>query len=169
MSQDSRQNTPNRPILSLKDRRRSADAPRGEAPVSAVQVISAEVTTLAAPKAKIPRSSDEAAIRLAEWLSQYSAVWRDWLPLRIGVMEDIYALLDEHETRSDWSKKVIHKTVYWHTKQEPYLQQQANHGHRYSLIGSVDGVVTGEQQEYARNQLDAKKRRGRKNSRKKQE
>lgn len=166
MSQDSRQTPSKRPILSLKGCRRLL-TPEKETPAEEAQVINNGASTLITPEAKIPRSSDEAATRLAEWLSQYSVVWRDWLPLRIGVMEDIYALLDEHGTRSDWSKKVIHKTVYWHTRQEPYLQQQASHEHRYSLMGHVDGIVTGEQQEYARCQLDAKKRSGRKNSRKK--
>ncbi len=61
-----------------------------------------------APPAQ-PRLSDLAAKGLMCWLGEHSAAWRDNLPLNIGVIDEVYALLDRQGMRDAWSKRTVHK------------------------------------------------------------
>lgn len=102
------------------------------------------------------RASDQAAQQLAEWLGQHSRIWRDFLPLNIGVISEVYTLLQNHGIQDAWSKRVIHKTLYWHTTRIVYWEQLLTHPHRYGLDGQIGGEVTEAQREHARQELAAR-------------
>ncbi|MDQ5767882.1 ProQ/FinO family protein [Thiothrix subterranea] len=133
-------NTPKRPILSLKNR------PKGN------------TCTLYAPTSHAkpanspePKSSDAAANLLGEWLSQQSPTWCNHLPLKLGIIEDIYNLLGDD---SPYSKRVIHKTLRWHTSRTQYLRNVLQHTQRYGLDGQPAGEVTTTQRQHAQNELN---------------
>lgn len=133
-------NTPKRPILSLKNR------PKGN------------TCTLYAPTSHAkpanppePKSSDAAANLLGEWLSQQSPTWCNHLPLKLGIIEDIYNLLGDD---SPYSKRVIHKTLRWHTSRTQYLRNVLQHTQRYGLDGQPAGEVTTSQRQHAQSELN---------------
>lgn len=132
-----------RPLLTLK-RTRTPDKPV-TVPVPAEP--SVEATTA---KQEASRLSDQASSQLAEWLGEHSVVWRDFLPLRIGVIEDVYALMAAQGMQDRWSKRVIHKTLRWHTSRTCYWERLMQGGARFGLDGQVSGVVTARQRHTAR-------------------
>ena len=133
-------NTPKRPILSLKNR------PKGNARTSPEPPPQAKPTTPPEPK-----SSDAAANLLGEWLSQQSPTWCNHLPLKLGIIEDIYNLLGDD---SPYSKRVIHKTLRWHTSRTQYLRNVLQHTQRYGLDGQPAGEVTTTQRQHAQSELN---------------
>jgi ProQ/FINO family. len=103
-----------------------------------------------------PRTSDDAATALSEWLSQHSSVWQDFQPLSIGVVREVYRLLEIHGMQEAWSKRVVHKTLFWHTTRTQYVQNIQQGTHRFSLNGQIAGEISTAQREYAENQLKRK-------------
>jgi hypothetical protein len=101
-----------------------------------------------------PRTSDDAATALSEWLCQQSAVWREGRPLKIGVISDVYLLLAEHGMQDTYSKRVVHKALLWHTSKTQYWDALLAGKERYELDGSIAGEVTQVQREYAQQQRD---------------
>ncbi|UJS26297.1 ProQ/FinO family protein [Thiothrix winogradskyi] len=140
MDKNSPQTTTKRPILSLKSR------PKGN------------TCTLSAPTPHTkpvthpePKGSDTVANQLAEWLSQQSNTWRNQHPLKLGIIQDIYVLLGDN---SPYSKRVIHKTLRWHTSRTQYLRNVLQHSQRYGLDGQAAGEVTATQRLHAKNELN---------------
>lgn len=88
---------------------------------------------------------------MGEWLSQQSPTWCNHLPLKLGIIEDIYNLLGDD---SPYSKRVIHKTLRWHTSRTQYLRNVLQHTQRYGLDGQPAGEVTTTQRQHAQNELN---------------
>lgn len=171
---------PKRPVLTLKGRRKPDPVPTVPIPVAAPQEsVAVESSTpnrqeavavkpAAAPKqdkpapGKQPRTSDKAATELAEWLCQQSDTWRQFLPLNIGVIGEVYALLETHGMQGIWSKRAIHKTLYWHTSRRTYWENLLACQERYGLDGQVGSEVTPQQRDHARQELKAKVSEGEK-------
>lgn len=175
MSQDSQKNPPRRPILSLNKRGASlasADTPKSTLklkPLKEDKEANSRKLCRSQPSSSEEfgnyRPSDQTATDLAEWLAQYSSVWHEFLPLNIGVIDEVYALLQLHGMEGQWSKRVIHKTLRWHTTRTAYWEGLLSCDDRYGLDGRNSGRVTPEQREHAKQQLDEriqahKKRKG---------
>lgn len=158
MKEDDAKQTSKRPILTLKSRKtplRVDDAPLPEpasTPPEKVQKKASE------------RPSDAAATALSDWLSRHSSAWQDFQPLSIGVVSEVYRLLEIHAMQETWSKRVVHKTLLWHTTRTQYVQNIQQGTHRFSLDGQIAGEISAAQREYATNQLKLKNhhRRGKK-------
>jgi hypothetical protein len=163
MDKDSPRPT-NRPTLSLKTRRKPAAAPEPPAKPKEQEAVAASPP--AAPKqgkpAPQPRTIDDTAQKLMGWLGQHSAVWRDGLPLNIGVIAEVYALLEAHGMQGTYSKRAIHKALQWHTGRMDYQHSLLSHPHRYNLAGQVGGEVTDAQRGHAQAVLDGHKNRKKK-------
>jgi hypothetical protein len=133
-----------RPILSLKASRK---------PVAATQT----PTFVAAPQIQEQsRRADRVADQLAGWLCQHSAVWRNFQPLNIGVISEVYDLLQIHGMRDVWSKRIVHKALRWHTTRTDYWKNLLVCSKRYGLDGQIGGGVTQEQKDWARSELEAR-------------
>lgn len=138
---DKQDTTNERPILTLNNRRKTAGC----------------VMPVAVPEINqhIPidqhSDSETAASDLAKWLSQQSPAWCKYLPLKLGIIQDIYALLGDN---SLYSKRVIHKTLRWHTSRNQYLRNVLRQPLRYGLDGQPTGEVTDTQRQHAQNQLN---------------
>lgn len=58
------------------------------------------------------------------------------------------------EDDSPYSKRVIHKTLRWHTSRTQYLRNVLQHTQRYGLDGQPAGEVTTTQRQHAQNELN---------------
>ncbi|MEB4590906.1 ProQ/FINO family protein [Candidatus Thiothrix sp. Deng01] len=100
-----------------------------------------------APKKPVISPSDLKARELNDRLNAFS-VWRDYLPLAIGVDKDVFRLVNE-ECFPGASKKVVQKTLAMHAKHGRYLQAVTQGGARYRLDGTEEGEITSYQQQLA--------------------
>lgn len=101
-----------------------------------------------------PRLLEKAAKGLMRWMDGQSDVWRDKLPLKIGVLDEVYALLDREGMRDTWSNRVVRKAVQWHTGVAAYQEGILSCPHRYGLDGTVGGEVTEVQRGHAKAVLE---------------
>ena len=150
MKEDDAKQTSKRPVLTLKSRKtplRVDDAPLPEPVPMPPQI---------PPNNASDRPSDAAATALSDWLSQHSGVWQDFQPLSIGVVSEVYRLLEMHGMQEAWSKRVVHKTLFWHTTRTQYVENIQQETHRFSLNGQIAGEISTAQREYAENQLKLK-------------
>lgn len=160
------QKPPRRPILSLNKCRDSPSAATTPKLTRKPLRDSEEAKSLKACQSQLQsletsvcqRSSDQAATDLSEWLAQHSSVWHEYLPLSVGVIEDVYELLAFHNMQDSWSKRVIHKTLRWHTSRTAYWETLLFCNDRYGLDGQKSGLVTPDQRERARRQLDERRK-----------
>lgn len=86
-------------------------------------------------------------------LRKESEVWRRRMPLKIGILEDIF---DGYASK--YSKSAIMMLVNTHTKRFQYLKNVEAGGDRYSLDGTVTGQVTEKEIAYATKMARAKDR-----------
>lgn len=142
-----------RTILTLKNRNTSKDT-------DVAQPLPSPPVPLA-----VSESSKTAAIALSDWLCQYSNSWKNFQPLSIGVINEVYLLLETHGMRGVWSKRAIHKTLFWHTTRPQYINRLQQEKRRYRLDGQVSGEISAAQQAYAAKQLENKRNKKGKKSR----
>lgn len=150
MKEDDAKQTSKRPVLTLKSRKTLL--PVDDAPLPEPAPTPPQTTQDKASE----RPSDAAATVLSDWLSQHSSVWQDFQPLSIGVVSEVYRLLEMHGMQEEWSKRVIHKTLFWHTTRTQYVQNIQQGTHRFSFDGQIVGEISTAQREYAENQLKLK-------------
>ncbi|WP_052705613.1 ProQ/FINO family protein [Xenorhabdus doucetiae] len=78
-------------------------------------------------------------------------------PLKVGVLDEL--ILDAKARGLPFDKKILRKALDNYTVRYRYQKALAKGGKRYGLDGKADGVVTDEQQAYAKGliiQRDAK-------------
>ncbi|MDE9483871.1 ProQ/FinO family protein [Xenorhabdus bovienii] len=78
-------------------------------------------------------------------------------PLKVGVLDDLVS--DAKARGLPFDKEILRKALVNYTIRYRYQKALAKGGKRYGLDGKADGVVTDEQQEYAKGliiQRDAK-------------
>lgn len=82
-------------------------------------------------------------------LREKHEVWRDLLPLKIGVQEQIFELY-----MSKYSKSAIRMLLRSHTKRPRYLNNTINSDSRYDLEGNKSGSVLDCEKKHASNRLE---------------
>jgi Activator of osmoprotectant transporter ProP len=100
-----------------------------------------------APKKPVISPSELKALELNNRLNAFR-VWRDYLPLAIGIDKDVFRLVNA-ERFPGASKKVVQKTLAMHAKNGRYLQTMVQGGIRYRLNGMEEGMITDYQQQLA--------------------
>lgn len=90
------------------------------------------------PTTPVPPSVANAKA-LSAILAAHSEVWRTYLPLRLGVIEEVYALLQNEE--AIYSKRVVHKCLQWHCRNPRYVAGLVVGASRYALDGCIKGEV----------------------------
>lgn len=78
------------------------------------------------------------------------------MPLNIGVIGEVFALLDREGMRDAWSGRVVRKAMEWHTGRAVYQNSLLSCPNRYGLDGTVGGEVTEAHREHARMLLEGK-------------
>lgn len=76
--------------------------------------------------------------------------WRDCLPLKIGVLDDLLARFPDDEPY------FVRTALIWHCRSTRYLQAMLAGGQRYDLDGHPAGDVTEQHQEHAGQLLTTK-------------
>lgn len=103
------------------------------------------------PKKPVISPSELKARELNDRLNGFK-VWREYLPLAIGIDKDVFRLVnDEHFPGA--SKNVVQKVLAMHTHHGRYLESVIKGWERYRLDGATDGIVVAEQQNLAKEQL----------------
>ena len=74
--------------------------------------------------------------RLNQRLLHASSVWRDYLPLEIGVHKKLFARYE-----SDFSHSAIRKLIMVHVNEAVYLNHIVLGGDRFSIDGEVTGQI----------------------------
>ncbi|EIJ34530.1 ProQ/FINO family protein [Thiothrix nivea] len=98
-------------------------------------------------KPPVTPPSDLKARELNDRLNAFT-VWRDYLPLAIGIDKDVFRLVNE-EHFPGASKKVVRKTLAMHANHGCYLQAVTQGEARYRLDGTEEGDITAYQQQLA--------------------
>lgn len=93
------------------------------------------------------------AAQLLALLREQHTVFRDCLPLAIGIHRAIGAAYPE------FGKTAIRRALQFHAHSLAYLKNLAAGGHRYDLAGQPWGLITPEHQHYAQEQLTLKEQR----------
>jgi hypothetical protein len=102
-------------------------------------------------KAKPPiESTTSKRKRLAKELNGFS-VWRDKLPLQIGVLDDLFSRFNPA-----FSKKNIRFVVHQHSLGARYLKNVATGESRYSLLGEVTSEITPKEKQFSHKSLNKK-------------
>lgn len=99
------------------------------------------------PKKPAVSPSDLKARELNDRLNGFK-VWRDYLPLAIGVDKTVFKLVND-ECFPGASKKVVQKVLKRHTHHGRYLQAMVQGGGRFHLDGTEEGSINGYQQQLA--------------------
>lgn len=100
-----------------------------------------------APRKPVISPSELKARELNDRLNGFP-VWRDFLPLAIGIDKDVFRLVNE-EHFPGASKRVVRLTLAMHANHGRYLQAVVQGGARYHLDGSEEGDITAYQQQHA--------------------
>lgn len=99
------------------------------------------------PKKQVTPPSELKKRELNDRLNGFK-VWREYLPLSIGIDKELFKLVnDEHFPGA--SKNVVQRLLKMHTLHGLYLQSIAQGGDRYHLNGEPDGTITNYQQQLA--------------------
>lgn len=102
-----------------------------------------------------PKTIHIATERLGAWLRQQLATWRNWLPLKVGIHEDLLVFVDDHPDKPEqWSHHAIRLELYYHCRQKVYLLRTLEHPYRYDLDGNVCGEVTASERGEALRRLE---------------
>src|SRR5205823_10241444 len=88
-------------------------------------------------------SSHKKVAQLRALLRERRTVFRDCLPLAIGIHEAILTAYPEQ------GKTAIRRALQFHTTSRAYLKNLAAGDHRYDLAGQPWGLITPEHQHYA--------------------
>jgi hypothetical protein len=88
--------------------------------------------------------------RLKKELNKFD-VWRDRLPLKIGIAEELFSRFSPA-----FSKKIIRLVVYQHTRGAQYLKNVALGNKRFSLIGEVTGSIERKEKDFSYKALNKK-------------
>ncbi len=100
-----------------------------------------------APRKPVISPSELKARELNDRLNGFK-VWRDFLPLAIGIDKDVFRLVNE-EHFPGASKRVVRLTLAMHANHGRYLQAVTQGGARHHLDGSEEGDITPQQQQHA--------------------
>jgi len=90
------------------------------------------------PATPVPPSVANAKA-LSAILAAHSEVWRTYLPLRVGAIEEVYTLLRNEGVI--YSKRVVHKCLQWHCRNPRYVAGLVVGASRYALDGGINGEV----------------------------
>jgi hypothetical protein len=90
--------------------------------------------------------SELRARELSDSLNNFT-VWRDRLPLAIGIEKQLFRhIADLHLSAS---KRVVNKLLHWHTHNRAYLLAVGRGGPRFNLDGTEAGAILPAEREHA--------------------
>lgn len=150
--------------LNRKPNKPEGTTPSGDKTVAGKRVIRREPSTVQQPrnkpgKGKAPRKkpaatrktvtppSDLRMRELGQQLNSYSGIWRDRLPLAIGIEKAIFRYVSGNHISA--SKRVVQKLLHQHTSSAQYLRNVMQLAARYHLDGSLAGEIIPAEKEYA--------------------
>lgn len=98
------------------------------------------------PKPPKTPPSELRARELSDSLNNFT-VWRDRLPLAIGIEKQLFRhIADLHLSAS---KRVVNKLLHWHTHHRAYLLAVGRGGQRFNLDGTEAGAILPAEREHA--------------------
>lgn len=104
------------------------------------------------PKPPTTPPSELRARELSDSLNNYR-VWRERLPLALGIERQIFQHIGELHLSA--SKRVVNKLLHYHTHNRAYLLAVGRGGMRFNLDGSEEGAITQGERDHAARVLAA--------------